>query len=339
MHINWSYSTINMLRKCERQFAFAKVVADHGFKTPLRRKAYELKQMKSLTMWAGSVVDYMMESRVVPVLKQKKRLDVAAVADQAIVLAREQFEFSRKQKYRDPTLTKSRAGDAYCIIQNHELEQSVDEQALQKALSTIHQAILNLPTIEMPNGQQSLLEYLHFARTLMPNVMRWNFGVDTAKVSPQIDLVVYDQKFHPAIIDWKVSESQTSDYSRQLIVCGLALYNHRLANKDKVPYRFEDIQLYEVNLWQGQVKQHDFTTERANATIDYIYQTYCDVELLVGTQSFDQIDMADFDLTDNDVICQFCPYRTLCVHMLANNQGYDEKKYFESLQNWQLANA
>ena len=119
----------------------------------------------------------------------------------------------------------------------------------------------------------------------------------------------------------------------------MALHNHRLADKDKTKYRYEDIQLYEVNLLQGEVKQHDFTTERANTTIDYIYQTYGDIELLVGDQSFDQINMDDFALSDNDVICQFCPFRTLCVYMLNNNQTYDEKKYLESLQNWQLANA
>lgn len=334
MQINWSYSTINTLRKCERQFAFAKVVADHNFKNSLRRKAYELKQMKSLTMWTGSVVDYVMESRIVPLLKQKQRLNIATLADQAVSLAHDQFDFSKQQKYRDPNVTKSKAGEVYCIIQNHELGQPVAEADLQEAYDTIHQSILNLPLITMPNGNQSLLEYLHYAQVLIPNMMGWSFGVDSAKVSPQIDLVVYDQGFRPSIIDWKVSDSPTSDYARQLVVCGLALYNRRLANNAKKPYQYEDIHLYEINLWKGHVKEHAFTAERANAAIDYIYQTYGDVELLVGNRTFDQIDIGEFDLSDNDVICQFCAFRALCVYMLNNNLMYDEKKYSESLQNW-----
>ena len=205
MLINWSYSTVNTLRKCERQFAFAKVIANRGIKNPLRRRAYELKQMKTLTMWPGSVVDYVMETQVIPTLKRRQRLDSKVIADQAIALALEQFEFSRQQKYRNPKVTKSGAGQAYCIIQNHELGQPVSEHDLQQALAIIHTSITNLPTIEMPGGELSLLEYLHSARALIPNMMGWSFEVETAKVSPQIDLVVYDQHFRPAIIDWKVS--------------------------------------------------------------------------------------------------------------------------------------
>ncbi len=333
--VNWSYSSINILRQCNRKYYFNNILASHGRKNPLRRKAYDLKKMQNLAMWKGSVVDKFLEKRIIPAISKKETLDFELLANQAVLLARSQFDFSKYKLYKDPTISKEDAQDDFCILDIHEVGKPYSETELAEAYATIHQAILDIPVLKMPDGKL-LINFLKDCTSLVPNIASWMVYVEKAMVKPQMDLLAFDN-FKPVVIDWKLSESYTADYSRQLLICGITVYLKRVENPDKPQYKYNDIRLYEVNLLKGVIKEHAFTEKKINDLIDYINLTSKDLLLLKNNLTGDINDIEDFELTDNEGHCKFCNHRSLCAFLLQNNNEYDEKSYTELVQSGQFA--
>lgn len=326
--VKWSYTTVNAFRLCNRKFYFSSILATHGRKDPLRRKAYELKAMKSLTMWAGDVVDKFMEKIVIPIIQAKGVLNFEQLADQAVALADAQFRFSKNQLYTDSSLKKGDAND-FCILDIHEVNRPFTQEQVNEALESIRRGILNLPSILLPEGK-SLLTFLSEANVLNPNLNKWHVQIERANLKPQIDLFVLSN-WKPVIIDWKLSASFSSDYSRQLVIAGIMIYLKRLEATDKKPYAYKDFRLLEVNLLKGIIKEHDFNEEVAHEMIDYINLTSSDLFLLTKGD-FDNGDIEDFDMTDEGSLCAECNFQTLCSFLMSNKNNYDEKLYIESIQ-------
>jgi hypothetical protein len=184
----------------------------------------------------------------------------------------------------------------------------------------------------MPDGQ-TLLGFLQQCNSLTANVYTWKVEIEQAVVKPQIDLLAL-HNYKPVVMDWKLSRSYTANYSRQLTICGLVVYLKRLSNPDKKPYSYEDIRLFEVNLFKGTVKQHPFTAERANEMIDEINLSSQDIALLLGENQ--DRDIRDFEGTDNDGSCKICNFRSICAFLYLNDV-YDEKAYAEFVQITQFA--
>jgi hypothetical protein len=327
--VKWSYTTVNTLRQCNRKFYFSAILPTHGRKDPLRRKAYELKNMQNLKMWAGSVVDKFMEVKVIPMISKKMTLNFEQLADQALAMAEEQFRFSKNALYTDPAQKKGEVNSTFCILNIHEVNEPYSEEELFEAYQTIKQGIRNLPLIRMPDGTM-LIDYLTACNSLTPNVNNWEVNIENARVKPQMDLLGLSS-WKPVIMDWKLSSSFTSDYSRQLIICGITVYLKRLENIEKPPYAYEDIKLFEVNLLKGIVKEHLFTQEKAHELINFINLTADDIFTLVGTSEAPN-EIEDFELTDNDGLCTSCNFQTLCSFLVANKNQYDEKLFTKSIQ-------
>ncbi|MBC8052160.1 MAG: PD-(D/E)XK nuclease family protein [Sphingobacteriaceae bacterium] len=331
--VSWSYSTVNTLKQCNRKYYFASVLATHGRKVPLRRKAYELRCMQNLQMWRGSVVDKFMELMVIPAIRDKKELDFEMLSNQAVEMAATQFKYSQNQFYKNPEQKKGDVDSSFCILNIHEVNMPFQESELVESYSIIKEAIKNIPTIQMPDGKL-LIDFLKECNGLTPNVNNYIVEIEGTRLKPQMDLLAMSN-WKPVVIDWKLSASYTSDYSRQLIICGLTVYLKRQQRTDKPAYIYEDIKLYEVNLLKCQVKEHEFIADRINEVIDYMTLTSRDIRLL--TKSDDkEIDIENFELTDDEGLCATCNFQTLCSYLLINNNQYDEKSYIESVQNTQL---
>lgn len=335
---DWSYSKVNTFKECNRKFYFAYILANHSFKQPIRRKAYVLKNMQSLEMWQGTVVDKIMEELVIPTINDKSSLNLFNIADQAIEMAKRQFDFSSSGVYNQKDLTKTDSGHDFCILQVHELHLPHRAEDIEKVYESIRQSILNIDKIFMPGNSISLLDYLRTSNSLLPNITNWKLKLNNVNISPQIDLIAY-QNWKPHVLDWKVSESEISDYSRQLLVIGLLVYFKRLEKqllKEKSAYDYNDILLYEVNLLKKQIKNHPFTKDHVNIMVDYIYLTNSDIKLLFDHKRYDELKIDNIESTDNEAICKLCNFKTLCGHLLINNNNYEEKLYSESLQAYQF---
>ncbi|MDR3715876.1 MAG: PD-(D/E)XK nuclease family protein [Puia sp.] len=330
--IPWDNTARNTLSECNRKYYFSQLIASKSRTKQLPRKVHELKKMQNISMWQGSVVDRFMETEIIPRISEKKPMDFTALAEQAVELAKKQFEYSRLAIYTDPVDGKLETAPEFCILDIHELGKPFEEREVVEAYDNIRAAILGLPEIRMPDGQ-TLLGFLQQCNRLTPNVYTWMVEIERAVVKPQIDLLaLHDWK--PVIIDWKLSRSHTANYARQLTICGIVVYLKRLATPDKKPYRHEDIRLFEVNLFKGVVKSHPFTAERANEMIDEIHLTSEDIALLLGEN--EEPDIRDFEGTDNDGSCKICNFRSICAFLYLNDV-YDEKAFTEFVQANQFA--
>lgn len=326
--VNWSYTTVNAFRQCNRKFYFSSILATHGRKDPLRRKAYELKIMKSLSMWAGDVVDKFMEKTVIPLIIAKENLDFEQLAAQAVAMAEVQFRFSKNRLYNDPSLKKGEATD-FCILDIHEVNRIATQEQIQQCYDHIRKGILNLPVITLGDGTP-LITFLKEADALTANLHKWHVTIEKAILKPQIDLLAFS-KWKPVVIDWKLSGSYSSDYSRQFIIAGIMIYLKRLETVGKKPYDYRDIRLLEVNLLKGIIKEHELNEEAVHDMIDYINLTSGDLFLLTKG-NLDDGDIEDFEMTDESSLCQACNFQPLCSFLLSNKNIYDEKLYTESIQ-------
>lgn len=332
--MSWSYSKMQALRLCHRKYYLAHIVANFHHTDRLRRKAYELKNINSLTMWKGTVVDVFLETVIIPKLAAKQALDFNQLADDIVAFAKVQYEFSKARRYTDRSLKRGQLKGKFCILDIHELGRDYTEVEIAEAYDVMRAAVLNIPQIVMTDSEL-LITFLQRCKSLIPNVVNRSGFIGEQTITPQIDLIAYDTNWKPNVIDWKVSESFVSDYSRQLIVCGLAVYLNRLqAQHDKGVYEYSDIKLYEVNLLQAKVKQHDFSEDRINDVIDYINLTGGDLELL--HTNYEQANPDNFETTENEASCKFCNFRPLCAYLLTHNNEYDEQAYAKYVQDCQL---
>lgn len=337
--LEWSFSALSTLRKCNRMYYFQYLAPTHHFKNPLRRKAFELKKSKNLLMWRGSVIDKVMEIEIMPRIKDKLPLDFNAIADSAVALAKRQFHFSEQQLYKIKENSESKVGADYCILDIHDANVPYTEEALLNVYSSIREIIMGIPSIVMPDGKMLLLEFISRASFIVPNLRYWSFEFENIRISPQLDLFMFvDNK--AIVLDWKVSESALSDYSRQLIIGGITVFDtYRKQALENTGRRlgFDDIRLIEVNLFKKETKEHVFNKKAVDECIDYIYLNSEDVEKLTEGKSFDNLNIEEFPITDKESTCVFCKFRPLCKNILLNNNKYDEKAYNDALPVKQLA--
>lgn len=338
--MEWSVSKLSALRQCHRKFYFQYELKDHHFTHPLRRKAFELAQSKNLKMWQGSLIDDFFSKTIINIYQQKQVPDFKLLAEQLVEKAKRQFDFSSKHLYHDKSITKKSAGDAFQILDVHECGVPYTEEDLTNVYTIIKDIILDIPNYKSPLDKLSLHDYLLQSSFLLPNVQGWSFMFDNVKLNPQIDLVRYSGNNKIHVIDWKVSDSDVSDYSKQLYLAGIVAFHNikkKAIEKGKPPPNMDDVLLFEINLMNGNVKQHPFTRETTAAALDYVFMHSAEQEQLSGDKKWNELNIADYETTDKKETCFFCKYKPLCIHLIKNNYQYDEGEYYKLVQDRQLA--
>lgn len=334
-NIKWAYTNANNFATCQRKFYFGNILANHHHTYPLRRKAFELKQMVNFDMWQGKVVDLVIEKQIIPTIKRKGKVNFEEIAEFAVDLAKSQFNFSIDKKYSEKGVKKT-GNDFYQIIDIHELSEIPEPSKLQKVYDNVKKAILSFPKIQLPNNNMNLLDFLRLSSLLVPNVHNRSFTFEGIYISPQIDLLMY-QDAKPIIIDWKLSESDFVDNSRQLVICGLTMYMNQLSKyesgKTNQHYYYEDIKLYEVNLLKPEVKKHEFTAEIAHEMLDYIFLSGKNIAFGKKEKKWNNYNLNNLEWAENDNACTLCNFRSLCHFLFKNKNQYDEKTYNQFIQN------
>ncbi|GAA4464947.1 hypothetical protein GCM10023189_44900 [Nibrella saemangeumensis] len=328
--MDWSYSALTTFRRCNRQYYFGYVAPSHYFTDPYRRKLFELKNSKSLHMWQGSVIDYIVETEVVDGLRKRKKLNFNQIAQKGVELAQRQFAFSESLKYREKGLSKAGVGADYCILDIHESQKPYTEEEIQNVYTQIHDVLSKFSTLKSPIDGRLMSNFIEDHSLIIPNVRFIKFEFENIRVTPQIDLLL-GKGNKAVIIDWKVSDSDVSDYSLQLIIAGIAVLYTNQQRFGKAYMRSTDIELWEVNLLTQELKKHPFTTDEINQTIDYIYLN-ADESTLMQKQESQKPFVDDFPITDKPSTCQFCKFRYMCSYLLENNYEYNEQQYSEFVQ-------
>jgi len=292
-----------MFRRCQRQYFFAELAAWHNAREPQRREAYVLKQLKTLELWRGLVVHEILQKAVVPCWQARTPVDWDSKVTEAIALARRQFEFSRSRRYRDPTISKTKANGAYCALLPHERGLDIPEAELARVLDQIAAALRQL------SQMTGLLERIDRAKRTWSE-LHVTTEYAGARIQGQIDLLLAERSGNLAIIDWKVygglsagqGDSQTALYAWLLTRSPM----WRVDNP-------ESIELLEVSLLDATVVSHRFSAEHFVDLENRVFRSIEEQRALVGDGSYDPSALGDFAYASNPNSCRFCNFRSLCA--------------------------
>lgn len=138
----WSYSTYRQFLKCPRQWFYKNLLANANAKDLMRKEAYYLSQLKSISAWRGDVVDKTISSYIVSNMRNGHSVTLSESRDYAKRLCRRQLDFARGKKYRTG-VTKSAAGDDYCALYQVEYEIPISNADLKSAWGDIETAFSN----------------------------------------------------------------------------------------------------------------------------------------------------------------------------------------------------
>lgn len=344
MSIPWSLTSIITFRVCQRKYFFSQVQAkNHKASSPLQKQTFWLKKAITLDMWAGNVIDTVMNTKIIPVYGEKDEPDFKEIENYAIQLLKQQWAFSKNGMYKHTT--ESAAKEDYCVLDVHENNVPYKKEDLEAVVQRVRQSIQNIQTITLPDGT-FLVELLKNADWVAPNKNdRWA-SVGEANVGPQIDLLFWENNTQ-YVVDWKVSDGKNSDYSRQLGLIGMVIYRKRSqVFKKKLEEGIDTwmydlirtkIILYEVNLFKGYIKEHPFTQSIYGELVDYVHQTAKDIELFKKGRHWNEISLQEYAYTESDYACNTCPYRHLCNFLIENShEHFSSTNYREFIRASQL---
>jgi hypothetical protein len=306
--VKWSFSADRCLRRCQRQFFLQHVAASHSASDTVRREAFLLKQIKTPELWHGLLVHRGIELYVVPALEVREPIDWARAVKLTAEMARRQFDFSANRRYREPGMTKGKAGDDYCALAVHETPNGVTDGICDAAVGVIEQSFTNLA------GITGLLAELCGRAKYWPE-LKVRITYDAAFIEAHIDLLFFRSYGKPTIVDWKVSESQggSDASSLQTALYAWALCQHPSWGVS----RAEDCELLEVQLLTSTVLRHQADQSTFDRLEDRIYRSVNGMKALGIGEKFDLANIDKFDLAANPNSCAFCSVQPLCRLLLA----------------------
>src|SRR5258708_6998631 len=116
----WSVSTGKMFERCQRQWFFKTQLANAKAKDEIRRRAWRLSKLQSLSAWRGNLVDQVLSQEVLPAFVQARSI----TADQAFASAMARFDrqlaIGRAHRLHEEGFNPSALGDDFVAF--HALE-------------------------------------------------------------------------------------------------------------------------------------------------------------------------------------------------------------------------
>lgn len=302
--MKWSISTHNCFRRCQKQYFFSQTMASHNAKDTLRREAFILKQLSSLDEWRGSLIHKALEEYLAPSLQQHQIISVKELIEQTISLAKKQFEFSKKKNYRDANISKKAAGNSFLALRCHEYDIIIPQTFIDDLYQEIKQCY------EYLYSQERFIQFLQQGNDYFTECLI-QFKIHNCLVSAKLDLVMNYGKNKLCIIDWKISRSKTSDYSKQLNLYALAALNKWKWKK----YNPEDLLLVEANIFQGKLTKHYVNEDSINTIDNLIYQSISQIKSLSGDSKYNLDSLEDYDYANSPLSCEYCNFQQMCVRL------------------------
>lgn len=311
--MKWSYSTHRQMRQCPRQLVLAHVIAHHSPKHAERREAFILKQLQHPSAWHGSLVHHTLSRTFIETLRTRRPFDWRRLERDAHALAERQFLYSGAKRYREPNVTKIRAGPDFCALTDHDRGQPVSPLLLDTARTTISRCLANL------KSQEEFLAYLRSGSSFdAERTLHFRIDGIGLALTATPDVQFRRRNGQLTIVDWKIGDSDTAEYSRQLLVYAVAATHQGWPTLDP-----EQIDLVEANLLKNAVRNHSVTRERLEETEDFIFRSAAELEALLLDVSYVTVKIEDYDVARSPQTCAFCNFHTVCVGARTTQSDFD----------------
>ncbi len=305
----WSISEGKSFRRCQRQWYFKHCVANaNAIKNPIRRRAYLLSKLQSISGWRGTLVDTVISTVLIPALNRKHTATLQQLKARARSLFDAQLQCAREHRLFEPGFSIKAVGDDFAAFHCMEYDRQIPEAEVVRAWDEVDRAISSLFSLDQVRTALKTARYLVAQRALTVS----HSGV-TVRAVP--DVIAFYDAAPPAIIDWKVHVFGLQEAWLQLGTYALALAEgkpHKDFPATSQHWKPEDIRLMEVQLLNGVVREHHVEAEQLADIHDYIAHSVN--EILLVTEDRDNADMSpeDFGVTRDSDLCRRCPFRSIC---------------------------
>lgn len=303
--MNWSLSQSLTFRTCPRKWFLASKVGNCLATAPLRKEAFFLSKLQSVSAWRGNLVDQVISTELIPAIVEKKPVTL----DEAIAKARQLFDdqlvFAQERRWREPGVKTSDTN--YVALDGYEYGQDISSE-LEQAWSDIEQALRNLFSLE--DLWARLLEADH----LVPQ-MTFRFLHYGDWVTCRPDLILLYKDDPPIIVDWKVHTFGIRDYRMQLAIYALALLR---SNQSKqlptsiVGFSAPEVGLLEVQLLTRKQRIHQLSDEDFEEVENYISTSALKMSFVAAADEEGTTTYLDVPSTSFAEACSRCQFRSLC---------------------------
>jgi hypothetical protein len=298
--MKWSFSAHNTFRRCQRQYYFGNIAANHRARDKIRKEAYLLKQVKQLSAWKGSIIHEGINKFVIPYLREGRRIDWPVALSNTLDLASKQYHFSKAHKFRQPGITKSAYNGEYCILAEHERNQEIPDEILENIYDEIRTCFNNL------SFQRELISFFEGHKSYYAEHFL-SHSFDGVQIKAVPDLIFTGIYGNTSVVDWKIEQ----DYSHGDHKLQVALYAWVLLNKWNISDP-DKIELYEAQLLEGNIIRHDFVPSMLEELEDFIFQSITEIRSLCGDHKYESQNLDDFQFAKSASTCAYCSFLRLC---------------------------
>lgn len=303
----WSWSNSRLFQKCQRQWYFKTKVANHASKDEKRREAYLLSKLQSIFAWRGSLVDHIITTRIIPVLKRHEAINYSNIIQQTQTLFDKQWQSAITHSLRSPDFSRTEAGEGFAAFYPIEYGLKIHPEERKQAWDEVEQALTNL--LRMTD----LLEKLRSASHLLPQ-RPLVYSLSEIQVRAVPDLIAFFNDQPPLIVDWKVNFFGTNDHRQQLGTYAVALTRCD-PHKDFPPienFTPVDIQLLEVQLITNLQRAYTLTEADILEIDSYTYLSAQEMLLALGDDKDGHFKPFEYPVTNDPTLCDRCNFRSLC---------------------------
>ena len=304
--MNWSISKAKIFSKCQRKWFYYEIMARKNSKDTDRFEAYVLKQLGSIHAWRGKIVDHVIENLLVPEFNRSNVPPFDEIETFVSELMKKQLEFAKLRKYRDPKLTKKKAGDSYCALREIENSEGLDNDSVEKIKEQVIISLKNLL-------QSELMKTLLDSDTVLVAQKNLNYKFQEFNIISRPDLIVYFRDEPPMIIDWKVYFFRTENARMQLGVYAIALTE--CISTDPFQKPIDDpteIRLIEYQLLKNFQRNYKLTSLDVCNTKDYINISSQEMAKLINNKKYHEFDINQFKMAYMSESCEYCNFKSLC---------------------------
>lgn len=304
----WSHSSAKQFRQCQRQWYYKNCLANHRAHDPLRREAYLLSKLNSLSAWRGKLVDHIITEYVLVQIKREPSASWDSVLTKARQLFELQVAFARANRMREPDMTQTKAGEAYAAWRAIEYNEPITDSDIVAAWADVEQALRTFYALEDVWSRIRAGTYFVAQRALQFSIL----GLSIRAVP---DLIVFYKNAPPLIVDWKVHSFGQRDARDQLALYALALVlcephsDFPVAEKRWQP---QELTVMEAQLLTKITRQFEFEYSEFAALEARVLFSANEMKLAAGSAKGAELQAQDFPLTNDPKRCQRCVYRRLC---------------------------
>ncbi len=298
---SWSTNRSKQFNECKRKYYLNYYGYWEGWDASSDdrvQEIYLLKKLQNRHMWIGTLVHEAIE-RVLKYLRSNRELDKEEVIDRMLRRMREEFDDSRRGKYRlDP---KGTVG-----LTEHEYGEQIDDEEWVRIREKGVTCLKNFFQSETFSRlkDSSPVEWLAIEGDLSANTDTVDsFEMGDLQVWLKLDLAYRNEDGAVKIVDWKTGKGEP-DF-RQLYCYGYYAWKQW----DVDP---EDVTLVIEKLASEECHEEPFSFDKLTKLEESVRQDVLEMKEYLVDPEENRAREEDFPMVDNLRICQRCRFRKIC---------------------------